>query len=88
MKLACIVLSAAFAVMSASLSFSQNAATAADAEGLVGEMTLAAELRDSPSGALLARIIDREQDPESCELNSMPRTMWGRTGPDPVGLTM
>jgi hypothetical protein len=30
-----------------------------------GEMTLVAELRDAPSGALLARVIDRERDPES-----------------------
>jgi len=31
----------------------------------VGEMTLVAELRDSPSGALIARVIDRVMDPES-----------------------
>jgi len=30
----------------------------------VGEMTLVAELRDSPSGALIARVIDRARDPE------------------------
>ena len=30
-----------------------------------GEMTLVAELRDSASGALIARVIDRERDPES-----------------------
>ncbi len=30
-----------------------------------GEMTLVAELRDSASGALIARVIDRERDPDS-----------------------
>ncbi len=31
----------------------------------VGEMTLAAELRDAPTGDLIARVIDRKRDPDS-----------------------
>lgn len=31
----------------------------------VGELTLVAELRDAPTGALLARIIDHRRDPDS-----------------------
>ncbi len=34
----------------------------------VGEMTLSAELRDSVTGALIARVHDREEDPESAWL--------------------
>ena len=30
-----------------------------------GEMTLVAELRDGPSGELIARVVDRERDPDS-----------------------
>jgi hypothetical protein len=55
-----------------------------------GEMTLVAELRDGPSGALLARIIDRVRDPESAWLELTTRadnvaaarraaTHWART---------
>jgi hypothetical protein len=30
-----------------------------------GEMTLVAELRDAPTGALIARVIDRKKDPDT-----------------------
>jgi hypothetical protein len=38
-----------------------------------GEMTLVAELRDGPTGALIARVIDRARDPESIWLELTSR---------------
>ncbi len=39
----------------------------------VGEMTLIAELRDAPTGDLIARVIDRKRDPESVWLELTTR---------------
>jgi hypothetical protein len=38
-----------------------------------GEMTLVAELRDSATGALIARVIDRKKDPEKTWLELTTR---------------
>ena len=39
----------------------------------VGEMTLVAELRDAPTGDLIARVFDRKRDPESVWLELTTR---------------